>query len=55
MSETRNLKAGVFLPPFHPTDEDTTLLMERDIELMQWLDKVGLRRGVDRRASFRRL
>ncbi|HXE16918.1 MAG TPA: LLM class flavin-dependent oxidoreductase [Stellaceae bacterium] len=41
MSQARNLKAGVFLPPFHPADEDTTLLMERDIELMQWLDKVG--------------
>jgi limonene 1,2-monooxygenase len=41
VSQARNLKAGVFLPPFHPTDEDTTLLMERDIELMQWLDRVG--------------
>jgi limonene 1,2-monooxygenase len=41
VTEARNLKAGVFLPPFHPTDEDTTLLMERDIELMQWLDRVG--------------
>ncbi len=41
MTHARNLKAGVFLPPFHPTDEDTTLLMERDIALMQWLDQVG--------------
>ena len=39
MAEFRALRAGVFLPPFHPNDEDPLLCMERDFELMQWLDK----------------
>src|SRR5262245_21750600 len=39
--EFRTLRAGVFLPPFHPNDEDPLLCMERDFELMQWLDKLG--------------
>src|SRR6266566_818601 len=38
MAEFRTLRAGVFLPPFHPNDEDPLLCMERDFELMQWLD-----------------
>ena len=38
MSQSRTLRAGVFLPPFHPNDEDPLLCMERDFELMQWLD-----------------
>jgi len=37
----RQLRAGIFLPPFHPTDEDPTLLMERDFELCEWLDQLG--------------
>ena len=35
------LRAGIFLPPFHPNDEDPTLCFERDFELIQWLDKLG--------------
>ena len=38
MSPSRTLRAGVFLPPFHPNDEDPLLCMERDFQLMQWLD-----------------
>ena len=38
MSRFRTLRAGVFLPPFHPNDEDPLLCMERDFQLMQWLD-----------------
>ena len=38
MSQPRTLRAGVFLPPFHPNDEDPLLCMERDFQLMQWLD-----------------
>ena len=30
MSTYRTLRAGVFLPPFHPNDEDPLLCMERD-------------------------
>ena len=41
MAEFRTLRAGVFLPPFHPNDEDPLLCIERDFELMQWLDKLG--------------
>jgi limonene 1,2-monooxygenase len=40
MAEFRTLRAGIFLPPFHPNDEDPLLCMERDFELMQWLDKL---------------
>ncbi len=39
MAQSRMLRAGVFLPPFHPNDEDPLLCMERDFELMQWLEK----------------
>src|SRR5215472_665543 len=41
MTEFRTLRAGVFLPPFHPNDEDPLLCIERDFELMQWLDRLG--------------
>src|ERR1700739_3054027 len=41
MTGDRRLQAGVFLPPFHPNDEDPLLCMERDFELMQWLDHLG--------------
>ena len=35
------LRAGVFLAPFHPTDEDPTLAIQRDLELMEHLDRIG--------------
>ncbi len=35
------LGAGIFLPPFHPTDEDPTLAIQRDFELIEWLDRLG--------------
>jgi limonene 1,2-monooxygenase len=41
MSEPRELRSGVFLAPFHPVDEDPTLAIRRDIELVQWLDELG--------------
>ncbi len=41
MIERDRLRAGIFLPPFHPNDEDPNFLFERDIELIQWLDKLG--------------
>src|SRR6266853_1764574 len=40
MSEI-NLRHGIFLPPFHPNEEDPTQCLERDLELMVWLDKLG--------------
>lgn len=41
MTEARALRAGVFLPPFHSTDEDPLVLFERDFALMRWLDDLG--------------
>ncbi|HUA36385.1 MAG TPA: LLM class flavin-dependent oxidoreductase [Candidatus Binataceae bacterium] len=35
------LHAGIFLAPFHPVDEDPTLALRRDIELIEHLDRVG--------------
>jgi limonene 1,2-monooxygenase len=35
------LRHGIFLPPFHPNEEDPTQCLERDLELMSWLDKLG--------------
>ena len=41
MSQFRTLRAGIFLPPFHSNDEDPLLCMERDFQLMQWLDMLN--------------
>ena len=35
------LKSGVFLAPFHATNENPTLAFERDLELMQHLDRLN--------------
>jgi limonene 1,2-monooxygenase len=35
------LRHGVFLPPFHPMNENPSGCIERDLELMQWLDRLG--------------
>lgn len=35
------LRHGVFLPPFHPMEENPTQCIERDLELMVWLDRLG--------------
>jgi hypothetical protein len=35
------LRHGAFLPPFHPTNENPAACIERDLELMQWLDRLG--------------
>src|SRR6185312_15599470 len=35
------LRHGIFLPPFHPMEENPTQCLERDLELMTWLDKLG--------------
>ena len=36
-----DLRHGIFLPPFHPNEEDPTQCLERDLELMVWLDRLG--------------
>ena len=39
-SNTR-MKFGVFMAPFHRVGENPTLALERDLELLQWLDTLG--------------
>jgi limonene 1,2-monooxygenase len=35
------LRHGIFLPPFHPMEENPTACLDRDLELMGWLDRLG--------------
>jgi limonene 1,2-monooxygenase len=35
------MRFGVFLPPLHPPDQDPTLALQRDLELVEWLDTLG--------------
>ena len=38
---TMRLKDGIFLAPFHPLNEDPTLCIQRDLELIEHLDRLG--------------
>src|SRR5215470_20366091 len=38
---TIKLKNGIFLAPFHPVDEDPTLCIQRDLDLVDHLDRLG--------------
>jgi limonene 1,2-monooxygenase len=38
MTLPSRLKFGIFMAPFHQLGEDPTLALERDLELIQWLD-----------------
>lgn len=35
------MRFGIFLAPFHPTGQNTTLALHRDLELISWLDHLG--------------
>jgi limonene 1,2-monooxygenase len=35
------LRFGIFLAPFHPVEDNPTLCLERDLELVEWLDRLG--------------
>ena len=48
---TMRLKDGIFLAPFHPMHEDPTLCIQRDLELIEYLDRLGYEEA-GRRASF---
>jgi limonene 1,2-monooxygenase len=37
----RKLRFGAFIAPFHPLDENPTMALERDIELVQHMDRLG--------------
>ncbi len=38
---TLKLRNGIFLAPFHPVDEDPTQCIQRDLELIEYLDRLG--------------
>jgi len=39
--QDRYLKTGIFLAPFHPLEENPTLALERDMELVEHLDRLN--------------
>jgi len=41
MTLPARMKFGTFMAPFHQLGEDPTLALERDLELLQWLDYLG--------------
>jgi limonene 1,2-monooxygenase len=41
MTRPFKLRAGIFLAPFHPLDEDPTEALHRDLELVEFLDRIG--------------
>ena len=41
MEIPKRMKFGVFLAPFHRPGENPTLALDRDLELLQWLDVLG--------------
>lgn len=40
MSDIR-IRNGIFMAPFHPLDEDPTQAIRRDLELIEFLDRIG--------------
>ena len=41
MSTQSPLGFGIFLPPLHPVGQNPTLSLQRDLELMEHLDRLG--------------
>jgi limonene 1,2-monooxygenase len=37
----QRLRFGAFIAPFHPVDENPTLAIQRDLELVEWMDRLG--------------
>jgi limonene 1,2-monooxygenase len=37
------LEHGVFIAPYHDIDESPTIALRRDLELVEWLDKLGFK------------
>ena len=35
------LRFGIFMAPFHPEYENPALCLQRDLELVDWLDELG--------------
>ena len=41
MALPNRLKFGIFMAPVHHLGENPTLALERDMELIEWLDRLG--------------
>ena len=41
MALAERMEFGIFLGPFHRAGENPTLALDRDLELIQWLDYLG--------------
>ncbi|MFQ6027768.1 MAG: LLM class flavin-dependent oxidoreductase [Dehalococcoidia bacterium] len=41
MTAPNRMKFGVFMAPFHRVGENPTLALDRDLELLEWLDVLG--------------
>ncbi|MDA1129023.1 MAG: LLM class flavin-dependent oxidoreductase [Chloroflexi bacterium] len=41
MALPERMKFGIFMGPFHRVGENPTLALDRDLELVQWLDSLG--------------
>src|SRR5205823_10499316 len=41
MTLPARMKFGIFMAPFHHPGDNPTLALERDLELLQWLDHLG--------------
>src|SRR6266511_5393482 len=41
MALPARMRFGIFMAPFHRLGENPTLALERDLELLQWLDTLG--------------
>ncbi len=37
----QKLRFGAFIAPFHPVDENPTLAIQRDLDLVRWMDECG--------------
>ena len=35
------LRCGIFMAPFHPVHQNVTLALERDLQLIEHLDRIG--------------
>ena len=55
MGPNNKMKFGVFMAPFHRVGENPTLALDRDLELIQWLDVLGFDEALHRRTPQRRL
>lgn len=41
MTQPIKIRSGIFIAPIHPTNEDPTLCIRRDLELIEYLDRLG--------------